>query len=427
MASFQHELVENRMQIDHQLSPSSGSNNKRYHEPNPKSHSPVHPAVESPLADDDAATIQSPSATVPSSNGRQFISEENLQSVGPVQRFLDYGMFEKQPFKQPRHVKPLPGQCAYGQLTDKGRETLFRIGSSLRQLYVDNLKLLPENLTSESDSILFFRTTDYPRTLESLQHLIGGLYPRKSWNRTTPPHIHTRMAHEETLIGSGQCKRYRQLLKEFKNQYRANSAEHIETMKRKHAQLLQDPAKPNLHALYDTFIAQWAHGMPLPDTGVTPEDIFELEQHAYNLWFDSLQKEKQVARLAVGRFVNEWKAMLQSVVRKEGEYAQLKLSVFSGHDSTIAPVLGVFNAGDGKWPSFGANITVEVFEDAAIRSSADKYFVRLKYNQDIFNVPYCQQSGRGHPKMNGFCTWEAFLEIMDDHIPKDYEAECMER
>ena len=78
-----------------------------------------------------------------------------------------------------------PGRCFFGQLTDKGRESLFQIGRGLKALYGDALGFLPKKLDDAMRHV-YFRTTDYPRTMESVQHLIGGLYPAPQRGGTMP-------------------------------------------------------------------------------------------------------------------------------------------------------------------------------------------------------------------------------------------------
>ncbi|KAI9255976.1 histidine phosphatase superfamily [Sporodiniella umbellata] len=81
----------------------------------------------------------------------------------PVQRIIDTGKAEK------------AGSCYYGQLTNMGRAKMSSLGVRLREAYIDKLKYLPDVFDEET---VYIRSTDYPRTRESVQQLIaGGLYP----------------------------------------------------------------------------------------------------------------------------------------------------------------------------------------------------------------------------------------------------------
>jgi len=68
---------------------------------------------------------------------------------------------------------------------------MSELGAHFRSLYVDKLKFLDEKLSNNKS--LYLRSTDYSRTLESLQQLVtGGLYPSKYRDDSFIWDIHTR-------------------------------------------------------------------------------------------------------------------------------------------------------------------------------------------------------------------------------------------
>lgn len=67
------------------------------------------------------------------------------------------------------------GECLSGQLTDVGKLSLQHMGSNLRQLYVNALSFLPNTLSNNLD--MRIRSTEYARTIESVQYLVNGIYP----------------------------------------------------------------------------------------------------------------------------------------------------------------------------------------------------------------------------------------------------------
>ena len=76
-------------------------------------------------------------------------------------------------------------------------------GSRLRFHYVKNLKLLSEYLDPKS---LYIRSTDYSRTIESVQYLLGGLYPVKNREVGQDLLIHVRDYQDETMIPHSNCQ-----------------------------------------------------------------------------------------------------------------------------------------------------------------------------------------------------------------------------
>lgn len=373
-------------------------------------HSPSHPVREHSINNLPATSQDSTTFTV--SN-----VPSNVHLVGPIQKRVEDGNQHQQHPTAPYS----PGQCLFGQLTDQGRETLFSIGQGLRSLYVDRLKFLPPNFDGAvAHKQFYFRTTDYPRTLESIQHLIGGLYPIQ-YRENAPPVVHTRWPTDETLYGDGQCARWRQLVKQFKDSYRQSQSAHIAQMKLHFARMLKDEAKPNLHALYDTFIAQKAHGIELPQELKDERHLLDLEQHANNLWFRVYQKQEEAASLGIGRFLKELKAEMEGVL--QDDKSDRKMSIYSGHDSSIAPLTGALGVGDDdRWPPFASNVTVELFD---VVGSDNKQAVRVKYNHQVKIIPYCAEKADRH--LSGdktLCTYEAFKGLLDKMIPADYPKAC---
>jgi acid phosphatase len=98
--------------------------------------------------------------------------------------------------------KSFPGYCFYGQLTDTGKRNMMALGSRLRFFYIDQLRLLNPTLVPSS---LYVRSTDYSRTIESVQYLLGGLYPRKNRHEKQDLQIHVRDYKDETMIPHTNC------------------------------------------------------------------------------------------------------------------------------------------------------------------------------------------------------------------------------
>jgi acid phosphatase len=90
-----------------------------------------------------------------------------------------------------------------------------RLGQSLRELYVDQLRFLPSTLpnVSPSDSPVFFRSTAMPRTMESLFGIIGGLYPEGKREGTVQ--FTVRKPVDESLYPNSLCGRMKVIDREF--------------------------------------------------------------------------------------------------------------------------------------------------------------------------------------------------------------------
>ncbi|KAI3653154.1 hypothetical protein MP228_002579 [Amoeboaphelidium protococcarum] len=431
-------------------------------------HSQYHPSEEYPDREfwSTSSTVQEPHLTEDGGNSAatsempSYISRDNLNAVGHIQKRIEEPGHIEAGLHRTGHlgksgdaVRVPPGTCFFGQLTDKGRETHYRLGTSLRQLYVDKLRFLPPVWdSSRHQQHLYVRSTDYPRTVESVQHLLGGIYPRQY--RRGSPTVYTRFHGDETLFGDSTCLKWRRMVKDFSETWKQNNKEFVAGLNQKFKQLVDLPSKPNLHMIQDTLIALYAHNIKLP-SHVEPADMLQLEKYVNNLWFRVYQSNDEAVRLGIGRFINEMKQVFEwrikqvvdgnqdknysdqdltsSSTNKNGNNLgqdELKMAIYSGHDSTLGPVLGMLKLDDDRWPAFASNLTFELLQDTSqvqqqsSKSPSSSLYIRSKYNGVIRQLPFCQAKGKHHPKHKDLCTLDAFFDRMEQVIPKDYKQEC---
>jgi len=75
---------------------------------------------------------------------------------------------------------------------------------------VERLGFLPDTL--EQKDTVYFRTTNMPRTTESLQEIVQGLYPPEKCSPSAIPAIRVRNGKDENLIGNTySCERLKTL------------------------------------------------------------------------------------------------------------------------------------------------------------------------------------------------------------------------
>jgi acid phosphatase len=127
-------------------------------------------------------------------------------------------------------------------------------------------------------------------------------------------------------------------------------------------------------------------------------------------------------RLAIGPFLADLRDIILSKVNNIPETKDLKFAIYSGHDSTMAPLIATFSAFDHRWPKFNSHLTLELFES----STQDNHYVRVRYNDKVLELPACQNDDKHHPNDKSLCTLKAFLTLIDSHIPKDYIQECLD-
>lgn len=79
---------------------------------------------------------------------------------------------------------------------------------------LDRLGFLPTDFSSQD--MAYFRSTNMPRTIETLQQVIHGLYPTENTTDGIVPRVRVREYQHENLMGNSYvCGRLKELMLEF--------------------------------------------------------------------------------------------------------------------------------------------------------------------------------------------------------------------
>ncbi|CAG8647703.1 13666_t:CDS:2 [Acaulospora morrowiae] len=340
-------------------------------------------------------------------------------------------------------VISLPGDCSECQLTDIGRTSMSKLGAHLRDLYVKRLKLLDARISGENDGSIYLRSTYFNRTFESLHQLfIGGLYPSKYRENSFLLKIHTRDPYAENLYANQNCKRFFNLLSEFRSTSSLRHESKLKSLTEKLKPIVNEvsfSSKPSCNEL----LAK-SNGIPIPKE-FTADVIDDLNAVSTGRSFGGFEEIPELRRLGIGPLLFELRDQMLSKIGNSKESAKnLKLAIYSAHDVTIAPLLAAFGAYENRrWPAFASHIVIELFQQKSSSSQTNiddndrvknqktddtenpgEYFVRVRYNNKILELSGCQKDGMHHTNDKSLCTMKAFLEILKEQIPVDFEKEC---
>ncbi|KAF1914614.1 histidine phosphatase superfamily [Ampelomyces quisqualis] len=164
-----------------------------------------------------------------------------------------------------------------------------------------------------------------------------------------------------------------------------------------------------------------------------------------------------------------------------GGDTDVKFAMSGCHDTTLAAALVSLGAFEGeKWPPFTSHIAFEMFKkrstvpvavttpkstqqpvspqsqswwsslfgssktfndgaadpakmarkpvkelSASQRDEMKDYYVRIRYNDKIMQVPGCKAAGKHLEGDTTFCTLETFKSVVDKYTPKNWKAACM--
>ncbi|KAL5637962.1 hypothetical protein ACGC1H_002286 [Rhizoctonia solani] len=276
-----------------------------------------------------------------------------------------------------------------------------------------------------------------PRTIESLQQVLHGLYPSSKIQQGFAPHIRTRHPNTENLIGNTiGCGRLAELALAFNLAAAKDNNPKLEQFDSKLSKYIggnpiRIDGKPRLSGILDTIRAADAHGIRIPPEFKEPDVVSALESAMSDEWFRGY-KDQEFRRLAMGRLLAEMSGGMSALVNRT---EAPKIRVLGCHDTTLAGLCQTLDVFNERWPDFTASITFELFGEgtaqpapstfAFSRKPAVKHFVRMRYQNRSLALPACASPGDHLPGSPEFCTLAAFQEHVRKLTPDNWEKECM--
>lgn len=239
-------------------------------------------------------------------------------------------------------------ECFAGQLTDIGKMDMRQIGSDLRFRYVQKLGLLSKQFNANANE-LYLRSTNYMRTIESLQYLLHGLYPKQ--HIVGSPKVIVQDSDIENMYPHDGCSSMMvdtmKLRKEFSEKNKSRMVSVLNPLSTWHN--MRDTSHANqTYRLYDMISCLKSNEVELP-AGVSEDSHGKLEGLTVDLWARMYEKDESFTKRAIGRFIPD---IISSLKSKDSQ----KMAIFSAHDSTLIPLMIAFQVYSGQYPRFGANV-----------------------------------------------------------------------
>eukprot|EP00708_Paratrimastix_pyriformis_P003003 GAFH01001767.1.p2 GENE.GAFH01001767.1~~GAFH01001767.1.p2 ORF type:complete len:412 (-),score=97.75 GAFH01001767.1:208-1269(-) len=300
------------------------------------------------------------------------------------------------------------GNCTVGALTATGCKQHQQLGTQFRQRYVNN-GFLP---SSFDPSLVYVRSTDVPRTKESLQCNLGTFFPTVQPRRNgglPVIDIHMMESSAETLLAqSSHCPKISYLL----SQTHSSKAwqDYHATLTQLRARLcdisgIPDSAFPGYTVYTDGVACRLADGLPMPK-GMTPAD-YELLSEVQVRELEMEWGSDEMVTLALGLGAGEIVTNFDEKLKGRLGY---KLMFYSAHDSTVAPLQFAFGIWRHNFPDFATSIALELYTNAT-----GDAFVRTVYSgREI--VP--------DPCPSPMCPYDIWRRYVTRIVPADYQKAC---
>jgi hypothetical protein len=267
----------------------------------------------------------------------------------------------------------LPGDCMLGQLTLIGQQQHHRLGQAYRAKYVHLLRFMPAVFNS---SIVWFRSTDYQRTLASLEANWGGFYPAKM--RPTGQEriaVSTRDQDTDYLLGADSvnaCRAAGPLLSAL------NQTAAYQTVQAQLAALQKLTAgavgTTDLSILRDHSWCRKCTG--LPDFNGLTADLFDAIDGNVTAEAFLRRGTPALQRLSIGPFFNNVVRMMRSVEKGE---EMPHWAHYSAHDSTLTAVFATLDNAVTLWPGYASHVEFELWQDL----SDQRFYVQVSLNGNV--------------------------------------------
>jgi hypothetical protein len=258
----------------------------------------------------------------------------------------------------------------------------------------------------------------------SAESLLAGLFPpgeNQIFNSTIPWQpipVHTIPRDEDKLLlgFSVNCPTYKQLREddtktqayldlEKENEAFFNDLEVDTGYKEVNLSII--------YHIYGVLFVEQTDNLTLPSwvNDTVMDRLLNLTQFTSSLMFNSLTKKQITAGNWVG------KVMGDMMDKKDNPKEDIKLYLYSAHDTTVAAMLSALGVFNGEPPPYAATVFIELYSD-------DKgYWVSLFYRNETdsdYLMPLRVDSCDNHTR----CTLDEFASRVAPVIPDDWEREC---
>lgn len=296
-------------------------------------------------------------------------------------------------------------ELGLGELTPLGMNEQYLLGKSLRQRFVDQYQLLP---TRYRPGDVYVHATDVNRTILSAQSLLIGLYPPGTGpdladgkpalpGALQPIPIQTFPESQDPIINGfgAHLQEFMELQKtlvftdEAWKKLTSSGSGSFGRWSRIFGRKIDNLV--DLMPVGDDLNVRMVHGVKLPE-GITKsqaEEILGIYSQAMALAF----KPRAIGRLLAKDFMTEVLTDLQKAVDGAPPY---KFMLYSGHDTTILPVMSALGVPLETEPGYASNLSFELLKDGK------DFSVRVRYNGKDVILP--DNGGKNT------CTFENFKQ-----------------
>lgn len=339
----------------------------------------------------------------------------------------------------------------FGKLTKLGLLQMVEVGSRIRDdLHLDEedgMNIVDENGTLQINSGRLFtktnpvhpskvkiKSTDFPRTIQSVQALLMGLFPLGY-----DGDIEIDARHTDVLIPDPQP---RLSLEQVELERELSQRSHL-LERGKELEAMADRITGELHGLID-----WDHARAvnfgigeeghkralsflqlaevmtclrvrdmLPDS-ICHEDYKTVVSHSAWTWFENLRND-HLAKLAMKPFMD----FIMETLRdgRDEDNDDPVLHIYSCHDSSLIGLMCAFRLEQpAEWPEYGSFLKVELFKAESSSPEPEEetkteYYIRFSLNGEVLKSSWGVDQEDGAEPREMICLKQLSASIAREH------------
>lgn len=146
-----------------------------------------------------------------------------------------------------------------------------------------------------------------------------------------------------------------------------------------------------------------------------PDKLINLTElsYIYNAYTEEMQSLK--AGPFIKKLLNEFQSKINSTIKPK----ELKISLYTGHDSSIVNILSALKVWTKQFPEYGIMAMFELVRDKSSGEIGVQFYLRNSATSGA--IPLILE-GCDH-----FCPFDKFVRIAQKIIPRDHKAACVPR
>lgn len=320
-------------------------------------------------------------------------------------RAIEDNIYTGNPYGDESFYQPF----GYGQLTNEGKRTEYKIGQELRSRY-DSFLGDEYNI-----NLIDARVDGANRTKMSLLMVTASLFPPSGdllWNNSInwQPVPYNTYDVDKELAGHKVCTNYKKDYKKLikTDEIQAKLVQYQDMFEYVSNHTLLDISKPKKASdLYGELLTQQLYGYPLEDW--TNKYIAQLKQITLDN-YGFMTYKKKLKRVISGFLIRKIIADTES---KISDLPQTKMYLYSGHEKNVASLLSTLGFSLPDTIPFGGYVLIEVHRIDGIYGIKLYYQNYAEEDPTLMTIPGCSE----------FCPLDDFKNIVSDYIPDDTDCE----